>query len=56
MELHKLRPPRQLVQLSTWKGAIGILDVDNQLNSLKTKWIQRLLNSTNDFWKDLKLY
>ena len=35
---------------------IGFLDIDTQLNSLKTKWIQRLLNPTNAFWKDLKLY
>ena len=56
LELQKLRPPRHLVQLSTWKGGIGILDIDTQLNSLKTKWIQRLLNPTNAFWKDLKLY
>ena len=51
-----MRPPRHLVQLFTWKGGIPILDIDNQLNSLKAKWIQRLLNPTNAFWKDLKLH
>ena len=49
-------PPRHLIQLSIWKGGIGILDIDTQSNSLKTKWIQRLLNPTNAFWRDLKLY
>ena len=52
----KMRPPRNLVQLSILKGGLGILDIDIQLNSLKTKWIQRLLNPTNAFWKDLMLY
>ena len=27
-----------------------------QLNSLKIKWIQKLLNPTNPFWKNLMLY
>ena len=44
-----MRPPRNPVQLSTWKGWLGILDIDTQLNSLKIKWIQRLLNLTNAF-------
>ena len=49
-----MRPPRQLIQLCIWKGGLGILDLDTQLNSiLQTKWIQRLLNPTNVFWKDL---
>ena len=26
---------------------LGILDIETQLNSLKIKWIQRLLNLTN---------
>ena len=56
LELQKMRPPRHLIQLSTWKGVLGILDIDGQLNSLKTKWIQRLLNPTHAFWKDLMLY
>ena len=56
MTLQKMRPPRSLVQLSTWNSGITILDIDTQLNSLKIKWIQRLLNPANAFWKDLKLY
>ena len=32
-------PLRHLGHLSTWKDGIGILDIDIQLNSLKTKWI-----------------
>ena len=56
LELQKLRPPRHLIQLSIWKGGLGILDIDTQLNSLKTKWIQRLLKPTKAFWKDLMLY
>ena len=36
----KLRPPKHLVQLSIL--AIGTLDKDTQLNSLKTKWTQNL--------------
>ena len=36
LELQKSRLPRDLVQLSTWKGGIGILDIDTQLNSSKT--------------------
>ena len=51
-----MRPYRNPVQLSTWKGRLGILDIDTQLNSLKTKWIQRLLYLTNGFWKDIMLY
>ena len=44
----------QAIQLCIWKGGLGILDLDTQLNSiLQTKWIQRLLNPTNVFWKDL---
>ena len=49
------RPPRYLAQLSIWRGALGILEIDTQLNSLKTQWIQRLLNPTNALWKDLIL-
>ena len=51
-----MRPPRQLVQLSTWKGGLGNLDIDTQLNSLKTKWIHRLSNPTNAFWNDFMLH
>ena len=56
LELQKLRPPRHLIHLSTWKSVIGILDIDTQLNYLRAKWIQMLLNPTNAFWKDLKLF
>ena len=48
--------PRQLAQLPIWKGGLGILEIDTQLNSLKVKWIQRLLHQTNALWKDLMLY
>ena len=41
LEGKKLRPPRHVAQLPIWKGGLGILDVDIQLNSLKIKWIQR---------------
>ena len=34
----------------------GILDTETQLNSLKIKWVQRLLNPTNALWKNLMLY
>ena len=56
LELQKTRPPKDLVQLPIWKGGQGILDKDTQLNSLKTKQIQKLLNPTNAFQKDLMLY
>ena len=56
LERQKIRPPSNLSQLSTWKGGQGILNTKTQLNSLKTKWIQRLLNPTNALWKDLMLY
>ena len=42
--------------LSIWKGGLGILDIDTQLNSIKIKWMQRLLNPTNALRKDLVLY
>ena len=48
-ETTKIRAPRNLVQLFTWKDGLGILDIDTQLNSLKTKLIQKLLNPTNAF-------
>ena len=51
-----MRPLRHLVQLSTWEARLRVLDIDTQLNSLKTTRIQRLLNPTNSFWKDLMLY
>ena len=37
VELQKMRHPRHLIQFSTWNGGLGILDIDSQLNSLKTK-------------------
>ena len=52
----KKRPLRLLVEVSIWKGELGILDIDAQLNSFKTKWIQRLFNSTNALWKAPTLY
>ena len=52
----KIWPPRCLVQLSISASGLGILDIETQLNSLKIKWIQRLLNSNNSLWKNLILY
>ena len=52
----KIQPPWHWAQLSIWKGRIGFLDIDTKLNSLKVKWIQRLLNTTNALSKDLMLY
>ena len=52
----KIRPPRYLAQISIWMIGLGILDVQTQVNSLKIKWIQRLLNPTNAVWKNLMLY
>ena len=52
----KIHPHRHLLQLRIWKGGLGILDVDNQLYSLKIKWIQRLLHSTNALSKDVMLF
>ena len=51
-----MRPPRHIAQLPIWKGRLGILNIDTQQNSLKIKWIQRLLNPTNAVWKDLILH
>ena len=56
LERKKIRPPRHLAQLSIWIGRLGILDIKTQLNSLKIKFIQRLLNPTNALWKDLMQY
>ena len=52
----KIRPPRYLAQISIWVIRLGILNVETQLNSLKMKRIQRLLNPTNAVWKNLMLY
>ena len=49
----RIRRPRHLVQLSIWRGGLDILDIANQLNSLKIKWIKSLLNPTNVLWKNL---
>ena len=44
----------ELIQLCIWKRGLDILYIDIKLNSmLKTKWIQRLLNPANAFYKDL---
>ena len=51
-----MQPPIYLAQISIWMIRLGILDIETQLNSLKTKWIQRLLNPTNALWKNLMLY
>ena len=40
----------------TLRHSLDILDIDTQLNFLKIKWIQMLLNPTNKLWKDLMLY
>ena len=55
-EQEKIRPLRRQTQLSIWTIGVGILDIETQLNSLKIKWIQRLLNPTNALWKNLMLY
>ena len=51
-----MKPPKHLIQLSFWRGGWGIFRIDTQLNSLKTKWIQRLLNLTHAFSKGFMLY
>ena len=40
----------------TLRCSLDILDIDIQLNSLKIKLIQKLLNPTNALWKDHMLY
>ena len=47
---------KTLAQLSIWRRGLTIFDIATQLNSLKIKWTQRLLNPTNALWKDLMLY
>ena len=42
-----MRPPRHLGQLSIWTIGLGILDIETELNYLKTKWIQKVLNAIN---------
>ena len=52
----KIRPLRHLAQLTIWRGGLGILEIDTQLNSVNIKWIQRSLNPTNALWIDLMMY
>ena len=33
----KVQPLRQLAQLSIWRGGLGVLDIDTQLNCQKIK-------------------
>ena len=40
----------------TLRHSLDTLNIDTQLNSLKIKLIQKLLNRTNAHWKDLILY
>ena len=56
LEQENTQPTKQLAQLSIWRGGLGIFDIDTQLNYIKIKSIQRLLNPTNALWKDLMLY
>ena len=56
LEQEKIQPLRYLAQLLIWMIGLGILDIETQLNSLKIKWIQRLLNPTNAPWINLMLY
>ena len=56
LEQVNTKPPKHLAQLSIWTTGLGVLDITIQLNSLKMKWIQRLLNATNAIWKNLMLY
>ena len=50
----KMQPCRHLAQLSIWIG--GLCTLESQSNSLKIKWILRLLIPTNTLWKHLMLY
>ena len=52
----KIWPLRRLIQLSISTSGLRLLDIETQLNSLKIKWIQRLLNPNNALWKNLMLY
>ena len=55
-EKKKILLPRHLTQFPIWKGGLGILDIDTQLNALKIKWTQILLSSNDAIWKHLMLY
>ena len=50
--------PRSNLKLTKiiWRSEVDIINIDTHLKSLKRKWIQRLLNSTNPLWNDLMLY
>ena len=37
LEQKKIELPRDLAQRSIWRGRLGVLDIDTQLNSLKIK-------------------
>ena len=52
----KIQPPSHIAKLYIWSGGLGIFDTDAQLNYIKMKRIQRLINPTNAIWKDLMLY
>ena len=53
----KIQPPWHVVQLSILTSGLDILDIiETKLNSLKIKWIRRLLNPDNALWKNLMLY
>ena len=51
-----MQPPRYLAQIVVWMIRLGILDIETQLNFLKIKWIQKLVNPTNALWRNLMLY
>ena len=34
------------------KGGCKFLDLDSQINAFGTRWIQRLIDPTNAYWKD----
>ena len=40
-------PQTPSLTLHLERGGLSILDIDTQLNYIKIKWIQRLLNPTN---------
>ena len=48
LEQEKIRPPRQLAQLSIWRAGLGIVDIGTQLTYIKIKCIQKLLNQTGN--------
>ena len=46
-----MRPNRHLAKLFIWTIELGTSDIETQLNPLKIKWVQRLLNPTNVLWE-----